>query len=239
MNQLLVKTIAGSRLHGTFTEDSDYDFRMVSFEPIEDLLGLGRSKPKHTIKDGDDFIDYPLSKFVDMCLSANPSVLEILFTPEKYWIDYSRAWIRLHGYRRYFISTKVRDTFGGFSRQELKHLKNYTADLDSKRYKLIEQYGYDTKSACNIYRLITQAFEILEFGDYNPVLSRAQRDFALDIREGKYQLETLVYKFEEDLKALDQYESELPFYPDRTEVQEMLIDIYMDYLEDPINARKI
>lgn len=79
---LILSTIVGSRLHGTFNDKSDYDYRGVFMVPLIDFLSPFREvKDAHWVeKSGSDTDDtaYELSKFCKMAAQGNPSCLEVL-----------------------------------------------------------------------------------------------------------------------------------------------------------------
>lgn len=72
--------IAGSRLYGTNTPESDYDYRGFVVPPFEYLAGLG--KFKHRIIRDPDTVIYSLQRFIELLIMGDPTCYEILFAPE-------------------------------------------------------------------------------------------------------------------------------------------------------------
>ena len=49
---LIAKAVSGSRLHGTYSEESDYDYRGVFFAPVNQILGSYKRIP--FVKEAED-----------------------------------------------------------------------------------------------------------------------------------------------------------------------------------------
>jgi len=71
--------IAGSRLYGTNTEESDYDYRGFVIPPFEYLTGL--SKFEHHIIREPDIVIYSIKRFFELLIIGDPVIYEILFSP--------------------------------------------------------------------------------------------------------------------------------------------------------------
>ena len=85
--------VTGSRLYGTFTETSDWDYRGVVIPPLEVLLDPFM---KFSVQDSgfneDDKALYDLGKFFELRSAANPNILELLFVPEDFIIFKKPEW---------------------------------------------------------------------------------------------------------------------------------------------------
>ena len=69
---LLLKTLTGSRLYGTASPDSDYDYICVYSENI---------KSRHKIKDGYDVQEWSLSTFMKLAWKGSHNALDIMWCP--------------------------------------------------------------------------------------------------------------------------------------------------------------
>ena len=75
----ILSVVVGSRLHGTYSEASDYDYRGVFLAPIEDILSPFREVKETSWIEGDtDDTCYELMHFCKMASQGNPSALEVL-----------------------------------------------------------------------------------------------------------------------------------------------------------------
>ena len=69
---LLLRSVAGSRLYGTFTENSDFDF----FE-VHDHIKPNQRK----LADGTDTIKMPLSQWLRLCEKGTHQALDAMWCP--------------------------------------------------------------------------------------------------------------------------------------------------------------
>lgn len=79
--------VAGSRLYGTNTPNSDYDYRGFMIPPFEYLAGL--AKFDHQVVREPDTIIYSLQRFIELLIMGDPGAYEILFAPEMNIIERS------------------------------------------------------------------------------------------------------------------------------------------------------
>jgi len=102
-------------------------------------------------------------------------------------------------------------------------------DKFTNRESIIEEFGYDTKYAMNLIRLLSEGLTILEKGELEFPLPNA--NFLKEIRSGKYKIEKII-EFSEDLE--NQYEEAekktiLPNTPDFKKIEEFVIETIEDF----------
>ena len=140
---ILFSCLAGSRLYGTSTPESDVDVRRIEIEPIEYILGL--LKKDHTVLQGDkDETTYTLKFFANLALDANPNILELIYVKEKQSLHWSKDWNDFVDVaKKYIISQLVRKTFAGYAVSQLKRIETHYRWLNSDVPKLpkAEEYG--------------------------------------------------------------------------------------------------
>lgn len=87
----IIRIVNGSRLYGTFQEDSDHDYIAIYVEPaeivfsdrkIETSLLHDRNPEERNVDGGIDGIAYSLRHFIKLALDGNPSILTALFSTE-------------------------------------------------------------------------------------------------------------------------------------------------------------
>jgi len=123
--------MSGSRLYGTQTIDSDYDYRGFVVPPFEYLAGLG-SFDAHISQDPDDIVIYSLKKFFQLLIKGDPTVCEILFAPEcniSYRNDIGGIILRN---KHIFVSKKVARRTRGYAESEWRKVTG-TQLLPTKR----------------------------------------------------------------------------------------------------------
>lgn len=91
-----------------------------------------------------------------------------------------------------------------------KQYQNWKETRNPERAKLEEKYGYDTKHAMHLYRLVDECKELLATGKI--ILPRPDREHLLAIRNGLYKYEQLMERFDDINAELDElyYNSVLP-----------------------------
>jgi predicted nucleotidyltransferase len=288
---IIFKTVAGSYLYGTATENSDLDERGVCMEPVDSLLGLANFEQYEYRGDSRDIVLYGLRKFVNLALGQNPNITEILFAPTREYklfngkttpIGVSQAWMDIVNIRHAFLSRKVCDTFIGYAVSQLKRMEThyrwmgqtppvkpspfdygyimatnssastwtsvneknrYDNDLktwtqyntwlenrNKDRHGLEEKYGYDTKNAMHLVRLLQQGEELLETG--NLTLPRPNAKQLLEVRNGIWTYDTVLKYMETKKVELESIKetSVLPKNPDYKTVADMVTKLNYNYV---------
>jgi predicted nucleotidyltransferase len=127
-DDLIFMTVAGSRMYGTNTPDSDIDLRGVCVPPKNVLMGFARNFEQQTYEN-EDTVVFSLMKFVKLCADNNPNIIELLFAPEDCIRTITPTWERLLERRDEFISAKCYHSFSGYAHQQLARLKGHRAWL--------------------------------------------------------------------------------------------------------------
>ncbi len=122
---ILILTLAGSIAYGTNLESSDLDLRGVTLETKTDLLGL--SSFEQFEDRTTDTVIYGLKKFINLCLSNNPNVLEILGTAPEFCLILSPEGMLLKENVHLFLSKRVIQSFGNYASAQLRRLQNALA----------------------------------------------------------------------------------------------------------------
>lgn len=236
---LQYEVIMGSYAYGVHNRESDKDIYGFCIPPKEIVFpynnkdyiyGFG-TKPQRFDQFqkcyGEvDFSIYNIVKYFQLCMENNPNMIDSLFVPDNcicYITDIGNI-VRKN--RHKFLCKKAWHTYKGYAYSQLKKLQIKKPEPDCKRFELIEKYGFDTKFAYHIVRLIDYAEQILKTGDID--LQRNKDEWKY-IREGGMSLEEIKNKFYEKEKLLEKLyeESKLPY-----EMQEHILKpILMDCLE--------
>ena len=112
----IFECITGSRLYGTNTFDSDYDYRGVVIPPMNVLLDpFIRFDQKDSGFEEEDRCLYALAKFMKLCADANPNIIELIFVPDSNILFKNEKWDNLIAHKDLFLSKKVKFTFSGYA----------------------------------------------------------------------------------------------------------------------------
>lgn len=116
---LIVKR--GSQAYGTAIPTSDIDYAGVYIQDIDDILGFGYKEQIND--DKNDTVFYEVKRFLELVASNNPTILELLNTPED-CILYKHPLIgEIIEQRDQFITKKCSNSFGGYAIQQIKKAK--------------------------------------------------------------------------------------------------------------------
>ena len=117
----LYLVIRGSHAYGTNVETSDTDYAGVFIQSIENILG---NKYTEQINDDtNDTVIYEVRRFLELLGSNNPTVLELLNTPEDCIIYKDPAFDLILNDSDKFITKICAKSFGGYAKQQISKAK--------------------------------------------------------------------------------------------------------------------
>jgi hypothetical protein len=112
--------------------------------------------------------------------------------------------------------------------------KYFGGFMGDKRRNLVKKVGYDSKNASHLIRLLRMSVEFLKTGDFIVNRTGVDAEELLDIKHGKWQLETVkllaAELFEEARVAHEN--SELPEEPDKDTVEQLMMQMILGRLSD-------
>ncbi len=114
--------------------------------------------------------------------------------------------------------------------QKWKNYQRWLSERNPKRASLERQFGYDTKHAGHLVRLMLQCTGLLRDGTYNPRLSNDDLVMVLAVLGGAWEYDVLIRWAEEMDEHVHEMPSVLPKRPDRKLVEQLCMDIYLKEL---------
>lgn len=240
--RMILKVYRGSHAYGLATEESDVDIGGIFVPPVDYIVGLKKIETYN----GKNYINYPsynlyrkeaeisayeLRKYVYLAYNCNPNIIEFLFTDPQHIIFCNEVGRELIKHRYLFLSKKVKQTFAGYAYSQLKKMDNKTNHNHHGAHRsLIEKYGYDTKHAMHLIRLLRMGIEILRHGEC--IVLRPDRDYLLSIKYGHFSLDEIKQEAEKLFRELDNAysESKLPDVPDFEKVNSLLCGLMLNSL---------
>lgn len=108
----LFECIVGSHSYGTDIETSDTDIKGVYIQPNDDILGFNYTEQ---IQPDKDTTYFEIRRFIQLLGTANPSVIEMLFTDDKFVLYCHPAFEILRSHKKFFLTKKCKDSFGGMA----------------------------------------------------------------------------------------------------------------------------
>ena len=210
----ILSVIVGSRLHGTATPESDYDYRGVFVVPIEDILSPFRTSKENSWVEGEtDNTSYELRHFCKMCTQGNPSALEVLVGIPK---EITPDGEELRALLPKFISKKrCFDAFMGYSRNQEKKFRD---NFQGRKWK------YATAQVRTLYQLL----HLLKTGELKGTYSEGTVSELRLIKEGRVSEEKIFTRiFELERLCRDAFDAvALPEEPDQTAIEEFIFRCY-------------
>ena len=117
---ILFETIIGSQAYGTQTPTSDVDKKFVYILPEDYILGTGYIEQLNVNK---DYVGWEIRRFLELMASNNPTVLELLNSPEDCIITKHPMFDLILEQKDKFITKVCKNSFGGYAVQQIKKAK--------------------------------------------------------------------------------------------------------------------
>ena len=137
----LYLVIRGSHAYGTNVETSDTDYAGVFIQSMEDILG---NKYTEQINDDtNDTVIYEVRRFLELLASNNPTVLELLNTPEDCIIYKDPAFDLILNDSDKFITKICAKSFGGYAKQQISKAKGQNKKQNWEKDKVTRKEVLD------------------------------------------------------------------------------------------------
>lgn len=185
----------GSIAHGMYIPNSkpnsidDKDILGVCFGPINCYVGLGKFEQREKFLREWDSVIYEARKFVSLLIKANPNVLSLLWLDPVHYITIEPAGQLLIDNRGLFSTKEAYYAFTGYAYGQLKRMTTgaFMGYMGEKRKALVEKFGFDTKNAAHLIRLLRMGIEFLNTGELQ--VHRHDGPQLLEIKNGQWSLE--------------------------------------------------
>lgn len=230
--RMILMATVGSHSHGTYVKPTDggiddVDILGVCVPSKNYYLGLDTFTHLCTWVDEYDITVYEARKFMNLLLKNNPNVIGLLWLePNLYKIRTPLGNLLIEN-REIFSSKQSYKSFTGYAHDQLRKMQTgaFKGYMGEKRRKLVEKFGYDTKNAAHLIRLLRTGMEFLSSGELN--VMRHDSGQLIDIKQGKYKLEQIQEMATDLFKKSETafLNSKLPSKPDFKKANELLIHI--------------
>lgn len=227
----------GSIAHGMYVPESDpnsiddKDVMAICVPPLEQhYFGLKPfgSKGTQEIKHREwDVVVYEAVKFIRMLQQGNPNVLCMLWLEPNYYIKVTPSGRMIIENRELFVGRHVYRSFVGYAHSQLHRMTHHAfhGHMGAKRKALVEKYGYDTKNAAHLIRLLRMMVEFLKDGRLNVLRHDATQ--LLEIKGGEWPLDRVLVEADRWFRlGEDAYvNSSLPVEPDKKRITELTVEV--------------
>ena len=135
--RLIFEAIVGSQSYGTATPQSDEDRKFVYIQNPNEILGFKYQQQQEINK---DYVGFEIRRYVELLMTSNPTVLELLYSPEDCIVYKHPAFDVLIDNRHLFLTKQCKMSFGGFAIQQIKKSKGHNKKMNWEE-KQIERKG--------------------------------------------------------------------------------------------------
>lgn len=233
------ETMMGSIACGVSGDDSDIDIYGFCIPPKEIIFphltgyidGFGRQYQRfdqyqqHHIKDKDagktyDITIYGIVRYFHLLMENNPNILDSIFVPQFCIQHITKVGQIVRENRKLFLHKGCFHRLKGYSYSQLHKMRS--KNPEGKRLEIREEFGYDTKFAYHIVRLLSQCEQILIEHDLD--LQR-NKEHLKAIRRGEVPEEDIYKWFSDKEKQLEKIysESKLRNSPDLIAIKRLLL----------------
>jgi len=240
VNSIHYETYMGSIAYGVSSDNSDLDVYGFCIPPKDiifphlrgEILGFGRNKKRfeqyqqHHLKFNDkqyDITIYSIVKYFNLAMENNPNIIDSLYTPINCVKHSTVVGNMVRESRDIFLHKGSWHKFKGYAFSSLHKMKSKEPIIGSKRRELIEKYGYDTKYAYHIFRLLDEVEQILTEGTIDLKRNKEQLK---SVRRGEWTVEDIEKYFakkESELETL-YISSKLRYSPDEDSIKQLLMN---------------
>ncbi|MCK2219217.1 nucleotidyltransferase domain-containing protein [Actinomadura sp. ATCC 31491] len=211
-DDLILSVVTGSRAYGLHTGASDTDRRGVFAAPTAAFWRLDKP-PTHRDGPLPEQFSWEVERFCRLALEANPTVLEVLWSPIVEVV--TPAGQRLRELRGAFVSARARRTFAGYADDQFRRL-----DVTAPKWK----------QAMHMLRLLLSGLHLVRHGE--PLVEvGAHRERLLAVRRGEVpwaEVDAWRAALVAELDA--EPGGVLPAEPDRARVEEFLVGVRRENL---------
>lgn len=191
--------------------------------PQDQLMAATAEVQKELDRFQFDFMeDLQESTKIGIRTTVSEMLAELKITAEDHWM----ASARKIGLSDNFIQIMQRERQYTSAKREWDQYQNWKKTRNPARSALEEKYGYDTKHAYHLVRLIRMCRETLLTGKV--IVKRPDREELLSIRNGAWSYDQLI-EFAEteelELNTLYQSSTALPKLPDRNKLDQLCITL--------------
>ena len=199
-------TVMGSEAYGVSSGNSDVDIYGWCFPPVRIVFphtvtgyikGFGK-KPAgfaqwqahhiETERYEYDISVYGIVRYFQLLAENNPNMVDSLFTPDRCVLFAAEPGWYVREHRKDFLHKGSKYKLLGYAHSQHQKLSGKKPEPGSKREKLVQKFGYDTKFAYHLVRLVLQCQQILTEHDLD--LQR-NREVLKAVRRGEWTLEHL------------------------------------------------
>ncbi len=196
-DKILFKAIVGSQAYGTATPTSDIDYKGIYLQSNRELLTY---KYIPQIEVNKDFVYFELNRVIELLSTGNPTMLELLYSPEDCIQISSEQYELLRKNSHIFLTKKCKNSFAGYAVQQIQKAKGLNKKMNWEKERTERKSILDFMSVYNNNigpkKLSEAGFDLSKAGLTK--LDRFPDTYLLHIHED---LNGILSKHEDDIKT--------------------------------------
>lgn len=139
-HKILFKAIVGSQAYGTNTPESDIDIKGIYIQSNDEILS---NQYKEQINVNKDECYYEMQRFLQLAQTANPTILELLYTPDECILETSPEFELLRKNRDKFLTKKCYNSFAGYANQQIEKASGLNKKMNYEKEKIVRKTPLD------------------------------------------------------------------------------------------------
>lgn len=137
---IIYKVKVGSHAYGTNISESDEDFKMIYLQKPEDALNYGYQEQVNLSKDS---TAYELRRYLELCCTGNPTMLELAYSPEDCIIYKHPIFDEILNNKEKFLSKSCRWSFGGYAISQIEKASGLEKKMNWEKERVIRKTPID------------------------------------------------------------------------------------------------
>jgi hypothetical protein len=137
----LYLVIRGSHAYGTNVPTSDIDYSGVFVQNLDSILGM--SYIEQINDDKNDIVIYELRRFLELLAKNNPTILELLNTPEDCVIYKHPLFDNILDNKNNFLTKICANSFGGYAKEQISKAKGQNKKQNWEKDKMTRKTPLD------------------------------------------------------------------------------------------------
>jgi len=244
---VILRGFRGSIAHNTYEPDitqDDKDIMGIFIPPEEVVFGIENMETIERMMEEKlsqkriitwDIVYYSLPKYLRLILKQNPNVIMLLWLSEKHYLKRTKLGQMLIDNREQLLSKQCYNSFCGYAHGQLHRMTHHapTGKMGAKRKALVKKFGYDTKNASHLIRLLKMGLETLTTGTM--LVERPDNNMLLEIKRGEWKLEKVLKYSDKLFQLMDEalVHSELQNRIKRSDVNQLCEDMIKEFYRVP------
>jgi len=169
----------------------DLDVLAVIVPPLDVEVGVQAWEGANQWVGRHDIVVYSLKKLMRLLAKSNPNVLCLLAMPDDCVVRVHPMWRMLLDHKDLFITRAAFGAFAGYANAQMKKMEHnaHAGYMGEKRKQIVAKFGYDTKNAAHLIRLLRMCADLFVTGQI--VVRRPDAKHTLSIKRGEKSLDSV------------------------------------------------